>query len=182
MTRAKGRWQWLPSIIIGLVALALNVVVYLLLPPNLIAGLRGFGYVSAFAIAAIANASVMLPIPYYPIIARLAQAFNVWGVILAAALGSALGETVAYFVGRTGSQALEQTRVNNWIQAQVQHRWRGALLLFALSAPPNPAFDVAGLLAGAFGVPLWLFLVSVFLGRIVRMGLVAFAGLTLDWF
>lgn len=40
MTRAKGRWQWLPSIIIGLVALALNVVVYLLLPPNLIAGLR----------------------------------------------------------------------------------------------------------------------------------------------
>ena len=49
----------------------------------------------------------------------------------------------------------------------LQHRLRAAAItVTALSAPPNPAFDVAGLLAGAMGVPLWMFLTAVFLGRI----------------
>ena len=179
--QAKDGRRWLLPILIGTVAMVLNVLAYLLLPPELVGHLRGFGYVGAFAIAAIANASVLLPIPYYPVIARLAQALNIWGVILAAAAGSALGESVAFFVGRTGHGAVEKTRVNEWIQRQIRHPWRAGLVLFGLSAPPNPAFDVAGLLAGALGLPFWLFLVSVFLGRIIRMSLVAFAGLTLEW-
>jgi membrane protein YqaA with SNARE-associated domain len=130
--------------------------------------------------AAIANATILIPVPYYPVIARLAQALNVWGIILAAAAGSTIGESVAYFVGRTGKGVVQQSSLNDWIQRQMHHKRRAALLLFALSAPPNPAFDVAGLLAGAFGMPLWVFLVSVFLGRIIRMGLVAFAGLSLN--
>jgi len=169
-------------LLIGTIALVLNGVAYLLLPPGLVAHLGRWGYVGAFALAGIANATVLLPIPYYPVIARLAQALNVWGVILAAAAGSALGELVAYFVGRTSRRAVQQTRVNRWMQRQMQKPWRAGLVLFALSAPPNPAFDVAGLLAGALGIPVWLFLVTVFLGRIIRMSLVAFAGLRLEWF
>jgi membrane protein YqaA with SNARE-associated domain len=171
---------WL-SITIGLIAFLLNVSVYFWLPLELFVHLRTFGYLGAFSIAAVANASVILPIPYYPVIARLAQVLNVWGVILSAAFGSAVGETVAFFPGRTGRGVVKQTRVNNWIGRQMQKPWRGGLLLFAFSAPPNPAFDIAGLVAGAVGFPFWLFLSSVFLGRIVRMSLVAFAGLTLDW-
>jgi len=167
---------------IAIVALIVNVFAYLLLPPELVSHLRGFGYLGAFLMAAIANATVILPIPYYPVIARLAQALNVWGVILAAAAGSALGESVAYFVGRTSRGAIQRTRINAWIRKQMRRPWRAGLVLFALSAPPNPAFDIAGLVAGALGLPLWLFLVSVFLGRIVRMSLVAFAGLALEWF
>jgi membrane protein YqaA with SNARE-associated domain len=173
--------RWLLSIVIGAAALVLNVLAYLLLPPELVVHLGRLGYVGAFVMAGIANASVILPVPYYPVIARLAQALNVWGVILAAAAGSALGESVAFFVGRTGRGAVKQSRINGWMQRQIRHPWRAGLVLFALSAPPNPAFDFAGLLAGALGVPLWLFLVSVFLGRIVRMSLVAFAGLALEW-
>jgi membrane protein YqaA with SNARE-associated domain len=132
--------------------------------------------------AAVANATILIPVPYYPVIARLAQALNVWGVILAAAAGSALGESVAYFVGRSGKGVVQHSSFSDWIQRQMRNKWRAALVLFLLSAPPNPAFDVAGLLAGAFGLPLWVFLISVFLGRIIRMGLVAFAGLTLNGF
>jgi uncharacterized membrane protein YdjX (TVP38/TMEM64 family) len=119
------RWRWWRSIVIGLFALVLNVLVYFLLPPEFIAHLRGFGYLGAFLIAVVANASVILPIPYYPVIARLAQVLNVWGVILSAAFGSALGETVAFFVGRTGHRVVKQTRINNWIQRQIQKPWRG---------------------------------------------------------
>ncbi len=174
------RGLWL-SIAIGFAALVLNVIAYIMLPNDVVAHLGRLGYLGAFVVAAIANATVFIPVPYYPVIARLAQVLNVWGVILAAAAGSALGESVAFLVGRSGRSAVQQTRINNWIQRQMRHPWRAGLVLFAFSAPPNPAFDVAGLLAGAFGVPLWLFLVSVFLGRIVRMSLVAFAGLAFDW-
>lgn len=176
------RWRrWLLPLLIGFVALVLNVVVYLLLPPEVISHLGRLGYVGAFVVAAFANATVIVPVPYYPVIARLAQALNVWGVIIAAAAGSAIGESVAYFVGRSGHRAVKETTASGWIERQMRQPWRAALVLFAISAPPNPAFDVAGLLAGALGIPLWLFLVSVFLGRIIRMGLVAFAGLTFDW-
>ncbi len=165
---------------IGAAALVLNLLAYLLLPPSLLTRLGRLGYLGAFGAAAIANATVLLPVPYYPIIIRLAQALNVWGVILAAAAGSTLGECVAFFVGRSSHGAIEETRINSWIRRQMQRPWRAGLVLFALAAPPNPAFDVAGLLAGALGLPLWLFLVSVFLGRIVRMALVCLVGLNIE--
>jgi membrane protein YqaA with SNARE-associated domain len=178
----QGFWHlWWRPILIGLGAVILNVAAYLLLPRRLIARLGMFGYIGAFAVAAIANATVLIPVPYYPIIARLAQALDIWGVVIAAAAGSAIGESVAFFVGRSGKAIVQQTKMNDWIKRQMQHPWRAALVLFGLSAPPNPAFDVAGLLAGAFGIPLWLFLVSVFCGRIIRMSLVAFVGLSFDW-
>lgn len=169
-------------LLVGLAALVLNTIVYLLLPPKLVSRLGRLGYIGAFAVAAFANATVIVPVPYYPVIARLAQGLNVWGVIIAAAAGSAVGESVAYFVGRSGHRVVEETRASVWVVRQMRQPWKAALLLLGLSAPPNPAFDVVGLLAGALGIPFWLFLVSVFLGRIIRMGLVAFAGLTFDWF
>lgn len=175
-------WRlWWKPILIGVVAIIFNVVTYILLPHEVVAKLGSFGYLSAFVIAGIANATVLVPVPYYPIIARLGQVLNVWGVIIAAAAGSTLGETVAFLVGRSGHEAVEGTRINGWIGRQMRRPWRAAVTLLALSAPPNPAFDVAGLFAGALGIPLWLFLVSVFLGRIIRMGLVVFAGMTLEW-
>lgn len=172
---AGPRWRrWLRPALIGIVALVLNVAAYLLLPPDLAVRLGAFGYVGAFAMAAVANATVIIPVPYFGVIAALGRAFNPWGVVLAAAAGSALGESVAFFVGRAGRGAAAETRFYRWVQEQMRQPWRAALVLFLLSAPPNPTFDVAGLLAGALGLPLWLFLVAVFAGRIIRMALVVF--------
>jgi membrane protein YqaA with SNARE-associated domain len=179
--KKRRRIVWL-SVAVAFVALVLNVIVYVMLPNEVVLRFGRIGYLGAFIVAAIANATVFIPVPYYPVIARLAQVLNVWGVILAAAAGSALGESVAFFVGRSGRRAVQQTQINHWMQRQMQHPWRAGVVLFAFSALPNPAFDVAGLIAGAFGVPLWLFLAAVFLGRIIRMSLVVFAGLAFDWF
>lgn len=176
---AARRRLWLRPLLASLAVVAANVAVFLLLPPALLARLGGFGYLGAFLAAALANATVIVPVPYYPLLIRLGQAFDPWGVVLAAAAGSVLGELVAYFVGRSGRRAVEETAFYRWVQRQLGHPWRAPLVLFALSAPPNPLFDVAGLLAGAMGVPLWIYAASTFLGRIVRMATVVFVGLGL---
>lgn len=162
---------------IGIALVLLNIAVYILLPPDLLERMGGFGLLGAFASAALANASVVIPVPYYPLLIRLGQTFDPVGVILAAALGSAVGELVAYFVGRSGRAVVEETRFYTWVQRQLSHRWRAPLTLFALSAPPNPFFDVAGLLAGALNIPLWMFFSVTFAGRIIRMATVVGFGL-----
>jgi membrane protein YqaA with SNARE-associated domain len=167
---------WLRPLLIGLVAIALNIAAYYLLPDDLVRRLGAFGYLGVFAVTLIANATVVVPVPYYGLVARLAQELSFVGVVLAGALGSAIGESVAFFVGRSGRGAVQDTRFYRWVQLQLQHPWRAFLVLFLLAAPPNPAFDVAGLTAGALGLPFWLFIIAVFLGRLIRIGLIAFVG------
>lgn len=184
MAASKGeaggvRRGWARLTLIGLALAAANLAIYLLLPPEILEQLGNAGYIGAFGSAALANATVIVPVPYYPLLMRLGQAFNPYGVTLAAAAGSVLGELVAFYVGRAGTATLERTRFYAWAHRQLSHPWRAPLTLFALSAPPNPFFDVAGLLAGAVGVPLWIYTLATFLGRIVRMGIVVFVGLGL---
>jgi membrane protein YqaA with SNARE-associated domain len=177
---ARPTWKlWLRPLILGILVAVANIAVFLLLPPAMLERLGGFGYLGAFASAAFANATVLVPVPYYPLLIRLAQAFDPWGVALAAAAGSVLGELVAYSVGRSGRQAVEQTPFYLWVQRQLSQPWRAPLVLFALSAPPNPFFDVAGLLAGALGIPLGIYMLSTFLGRVIRMATVIFLGIGL---
>jgi membrane protein YqaA with SNARE-associated domain len=171
------RHGWLRIVVIGVGLAVLNVVLFLLLPPDLLERLGSFGYFGAFVSALVANASVLIPVPYYPLLIRLSQAFDPVGVLVAAAVGSAVGELVAYAVGKSGRSVVETTRFYLWVQRQLSYRWRAPLVLFALSAPPNPFFDVAGLLAGALGIPVWLFFSVTVAGRLVRMGIVIGFGL-----
>lgn len=163
--------------LIGVALVVLNIALYVLLPPDLLERLGAFGYLGAFVSAAVANASVIIPVPYYPLLIRLGQTFDPTGVFLAAAFGSVLGELVAYYVGRSGRAVIEDTALYRWVQRQLMHPWRAPLVLFAFSAPPNPFFDVAGLLAGALNIPLWIFFSATLAGRIVRMAIVVWFGL-----
>ena len=175
------RWQrWLGLLVLGVVVTAANLAVYFLLPPTLLEGLGGFGYLGALLATALANATVIVPVPYYPLLIRLGETLNPWGITLAAAVGSVIGELVAYFVGRSGQGVVAETPFYRWVHRQLSHPWRAPLVIFALAAPPNPFFDVAGLLAGALGVPIWIFALSTFLGRIVRMATVVFVWLGLQ--
>jgi membrane protein YqaA with SNARE-associated domain len=90
-----------------------------------------------------------------------------------------MGESVAFFVGRAGRETMNDTPLYRWVQRQMKHPWRAFAVLFMLAAPPNPAFDVAGLTAGAMGLPFWLFFCAVFLGRVIRIAIFAMGG---AWF
>jgi membrane protein YqaA with SNARE-associated domain len=175
---AERRRRTLQPALIGLIALLFNIGVYFL--PIDYGAFGNYAYLGVFLITLIANATVIIPIPYPAIIARVAmQSDNLALVIVAGALGSALGESVAFFVGRSGRGAVEDTRFYRWVQHQMRHPWRAFAVLFGLAAPPNPLFDVAGLAAGALGLPYWMFFTAVLLGRMVRIGIFVLVGLQL---
>ena len=168
--------SWIRPMLVAAIAIALNIIAYLMIPPDLAYRLGSLGYIGVFLITLISNATIVVPIPYFGLVAALSPGLSMVGVGIAGALGSVIGESVGFFVGRSGRGVVEQTRFYRWVQRQLEHPWRAFVVLFALSAPPNPAFDVAGLTAGAMGLPYWIFLSAVFLARLVRFGIVAFVG------
>jgi membrane protein YqaA with SNARE-associated domain len=160
----------LALLIVG--ALVLNLLV-LLIPSTWIEGVGRLGplaYVAVFGITALANASVIVPIPYPGIVAKFASVLDApVGVALAGAAGSTLGESTAFLVGRAGKGIIEDTRFYRWLERQLRTPLRAFIVLFLLSAPPNPFFDIAGLTAGSLGVSFPIFLSATFLGRIIKM-------------
>lgn len=142
--------------------------------------LTAYAVPGVFALTAMATATIVVPVPYIPIILRIAeQTTDIPTLILiavAAGAGSVIGEISGYMVGRAGRHAFQDTRMSRWVAAQMTHPVRAFVALFALSAPPNPLFDVAGIAAGTFGVPFWLFAIAVFLGRMMRMLGLVFLG------
>ncbi|MFM2032068.1 MAG: hypothetical protein RLZZ297_833 [Chloroflexota bacterium] len=141
-------------------------------------GLGDYAVAGVFVLTAIATATIVVPVPYIPVVMHLAQQTDRpldWVLIaVAAGLGSVVGETSGYLVGRAGSAAVADTRLARWVAGQMIHPLRSMVTLFALSAPPNPLFDIAGIAAGAFQVPYWRFAVAVWAGRCARMaGIIA---------
>lgn len=172
----KPRWKNLIQAVgIILLALVLNVLV-LTLPQAWFEGWGNYGYVGVFLVTLLANASVFIPIPYPGIVAKLATDLNVGGIAVLGATGSVIGEATAYLVGRAGRGVVERTSFYVWLQRQLRTPVRAFAVLFLLSAPPNPFFDVAGLAAGSLGVPFPLFALATFCGRIIRLVVLAYVG------
>ena len=60
-------------------------------------------------------------------------------------------------------------------------KYGGGIILF-LALIPNPAFDLAGITAGALGMPMWRFLAYCWLGKVGKMLVFAYSGATLfEW-
>lgn len=171
---AAGRRASATQKVLGFAALvALNVG--LLYAPIDYTGLGGFAYVGAFLITFLANAAVVVPVPYIPIIAHISQtAGSPVAVVLIAAFGSALGESVAFAVGRVETDLFVGHRWFERLRGFFKHQLRAFVFLLFFAMPLNPFFDVGGLAAGALGVSFRTFFVAVWLGRVVRFTAIAF--------
>jgi membrane protein YqaA with SNARE-associated domain len=161
---------------------ALNIA--LLVAPFDYSALRGLAYPGAFLITLVANAAVVLPVPYIPIVMHIANtADSVPLVVLLAASGSAIGESVAFAVGRVEKDLLDGHPWFERLRGFFSHERRAFFFLLFFAMPLNPVFDVGGFGAGALGVSFRTFFTAVALGRIVRFSLIAFLGLHLaSWF
>ena len=128
--------------------------------------LRRYGYAAVFLVSLISNATVVLPVPGLAVNSVMGGVFNPWIVGLVGGVGQGLGELTGYMAGYSGQTWIDENptydRLTRWMQRH------GTLTVLVLAAIPNPAFDLAGIAAGALRLPLWRFLIGCTIGGIIK--------------
>lgn len=136
-----------------------------------------YGYPGIFLFSLLTNATLLLPAPGIALVFAMGAVFDPLGVSLAAGLGATIGELSGYLAGFSGQVVAEKVdtydRVMRWME---KRRGRSYLSVLVLAFLPNPFFDVAGFVAGALRIPIVGFLVSVFIGKTLKMLVLAYAG------
>lgn len=162
-------------ILMLLVVIAIVVGVFYLYKnhPEKIEQLEGYGYLGAFLISIILNATIVLPAGNFLIMAAFGAALSFPLVGLVGGLGAAIGEITGYGAGYSGQAIIMRhkiyTRLERWVK-----RW-GMLTIFLLSVAPL-FFDLAGIAAGALRFPIWKFFLACWLGRTILYLGIAWAG------
>ena len=125
--------------------------------------LGNYGYLGAFLISLVANATIILPMPGLLILIGLGASFNPILVAVFGGIGGSLGEMTGYLLGRSGrgitSNNKWYTRAENWMKR------RGFLAVFCFALLPFLPMDIVGLIAGVLRYPVWKFLIACTLGK-----------------
>ncbi len=110
--------------------------------------------------------------------------FHPLGVAIAASLGATLGELTSYIAGLSGKAVIDNIQTyKKFSRWMINHPKFVGLLILVLAFIPFPLMDIAGIAAGALKIPLSVFLPYCFLGKLLKMFVVAYAGsLSLGWF
>jgi uncharacterized membrane protein YdjX (TVP38/TMEM64 family) len=156
------------------IAIMVGIVIFYRQNPDIFIKLRTLGYLGAFIISIILNATVIIPVSNMTIITGLGAILPLpWLVGLVGGLGAGIGEMTGYVVGRSGRDLLAKnkmyTRVERWVK-----RW-GWIAVFILSIFPF-VFDIVGIIAGATRMPVWKFIVACWLGRTISYVVMAYFG------
>jgi len=143
----------------------------------LLAVLKPLGYWGLGAIALLDSSSI--PVPMDVIVAGY-----VWNdrsrvvlYVLAAAIGSSLGGLLPFFLGRAGGELFLLKRIDRVRYEQLRDRFERqeflALLIPSMMPPPTPwKLFVFG--AGVFEMKTRDFMLAVFVGRLIRFGVLSF--------
>lgn len=172
-TSVKGRFPTMVKRFLAFL-LALSITVFIFLFRDHLAGYEKYGYLGVFLVNLLGSGTVILPVPALLVVYLGGGVWNPLLVGLVGGLASALGELTGYLLGYSGQGLIENqalyTRMEGWMKRN------GFLTILILSIIPNPAFDIAGMAAGALRFPLRLFLLSAFIGKSVKMIALAYAG------
>jgi membrane protein DedA with SNARE-associated domain len=146
--------------------------------PDRIESLTAYGYIGAFAISLILNATVILPAGNIVILSALGATLpSALMVGIAGGAGAAIGEISGYLAGYSGRGLVQKIGAYDRVESMVK-RW-GSLAIFVLSLFPL-IFDLAGIAAGALRFPFWKFFLLCLLGRtILYVGIVVLAAMGL---
>jgi membrane protein YqaA with SNARE-associated domain len=176
----KTNWRLhVVRLLVFVFVISLTVTLYIF--QDQIQNLGAYGYPGIFILSILANATIIIPLPGVVLTAAMAVILNPFWVALAAGSGAALGELSGYLAGFSGQVVVEkadrQERLVNWM------RKYGEATILVLAFIPNPAFDMAGITAGALKMPVLRFLFWVWLGKLGKMLLIAYGGEAIaQWF
>lgn len=136
--------------------------------------LQGYGYVGLFILSIIGNATIILPAPVILTTFVAGAVFNPIVVAFVVATGATIGEITGYLAGYGSTDLIDGdpklAKVKKWMDRF------GLWVIFVLAAVPNPFFDLAGIVAGATGVSIYKYLIVVWLGKLIKFGLIAVIG------
>jgi membrane protein YqaA with SNARE-associated domain len=169
-----GAWwlAWLRRRIVPLVGLLLVIatmtgILYVNIQcPERIEKLDRYGYLGAFIISIVFNATIILPAGNILVQMTLGTTAALSPVLvgLAGGVGASIGETTGYIAGRSGRGLIKRSkmygRVEDWVR-----KW-GILTIFAFSIVPF-IFDLVGIAAGVLRFPFWKFFLACMAGRII---------------
>jgi membrane protein YqaA with SNARE-associated domain len=137
----------------------------------LLAFLKPFGFWGAGALAFIDAAA--FPVPMDLILATYvwADKKHFYLYVLVSAAGSALGGLVFFLLGRAGGELFLMKRINRARFEQLRDRFEKqeflAMMIPSILPPPTP-WKLFVIAAGVFEMRVSLFLVAVFIGRVIR--------------
>lgn len=158
--------------LLGLILVVLLSVVIFVFRDKFV-NLQGYGYVGLFILSILGNATIVLPVPVVLTAFLGGGIFNPFWVGVVVSLGATIGELTGYFAGTSGRDALESKKflkIKGWMNKY------GLWTIFVLAAIPNPAFDLAGIIAGATKIPVYKYTVVVFGGKLVKFLAISYLG------
>lgn len=136
--------------------------------------LAALGYPGVFLMMLISGSSTILPIPGHASIIAAGVLWNPVLVGIAAGLGNATGEAVAYLAASMAISVFDGVRNSRWIN--LFSRWLqryGFFAILAIALIPNFVFDFVGIAAAAAGYPLRRFWLACVLGNCVKYVVIA---------
>lgn len=143
--------------------------------PDRFDDLKNFGYLGAFLISLLLNATVILPVGNIIILFTLGGILPLPIVVgLAGGIGAAIGETTGYLAGYSGRTVISR-KVKTYVRMEYWLKRWGPLTVFVLSLMPL-VFDLVGIAAGALRFPFWKFLLFCWLGRTILYITIALLG------
>ena len=144
-----------------LLVVAITVIIFL--NRDRVYEFGNLGYLGAFLISLVSNASIVLPTPSLLLLFALGATFNPILVGVVGGLGGAIGELSGYMAGYSGRGIARNSKWFNRAKSWVS-RW-GTLTVFVFSLLPVLPFDAAGVAAGVVHFSIRKFLVACFLGK-----------------
>jgi len=156
----------------SVVALSVAVIVW----GDRIESLPIYGYPAIFLVSLLGNLSVIFPAPSYLVVfaAGGSGALDPIAVGVIAGLGATLGELTGYLAGASGKGVIEKRPIYQRIRRAVE-KW-GMGIIFILGVVPNFFFDIGGMVAGATRMSIWRFILAAWLGKSIRLTIVAMTG------
>jgi membrane protein YqaA with SNARE-associated domain len=123
------------------------------------------------AVAVLDSSSIPVPIDAVIALYVWNDKPHFWLYSLVAAVGSAIGGLVPYWVGRAGGELFLLKRIKRERFDEMRHRFQRqeflAVLIPSTMPPPTP-WKIFVFAAGVFEMPVLLFLLAVTIGRFLR--------------
>ncbi|HTV06851.1 MAG TPA: VTT domain-containing protein [Acidobacteriaceae bacterium] len=135
--------------------------------------LAPLGLWGIFLLSALDSSSIPVPIDAFVAFYAWRDSHHFYLPVIMAALGSAFGGLIPYFIGRAGGEIFLLKRIDRARYEALLHKFERqeflALMVPSMLPPPTPwKLFVFG--AGVFEVGTVNYLLAVFTGRIIRFG------------